>query len=159
MVRDYILKLDIKTIQDYVWDIVFNTTLSSKKSNVGGWQSPVYWSWPKELKELQTFVEKEIPEYTLQSLWFNLNGYGDYNLMHKHHKEKDAVSGVYYIEVPDKNMGRIYFETDEEYDPQKNRLLLFPANLRHGVRKNQSHKRRISLAFNYIRITRSGIKI
>ena len=159
MVRDYILKLDIKTIQDYVWDIVFNTTLSSKKSNVGGWQSPVYWSWPKELKELQTFVEKEIPEYTLQSLWFNLNGYGDYNLMHKHHKEKDAVSGVYYIEVPDKNMGRIYFETDEEYDPQENRLLLFPANLRHGVRKNQSHKRRISLAFNYIRITRSGIKI
>ena len=159
MVRDYILKLDIKTIQDYVWDIVFNTTLSSKKSNVGGWQSPVYWSWPKELKDLQTFVEKEIPEYTLQSLWFNLNGYGDYNLMHKHHKEKDAVSGVYYIEVPDKNMGRIYFETDEEYDPQENRLLLFPANLRHGVRKNQSHKRRISLAFNYIRITRSGIKI
>ena len=159
MVRDYILKLDIKTIQDYVWDIVFNTTLSSKKSNVGGWQSPVYWSWPKELKELQTFVEKEIPEYKLQSLWFNLNGYGDYNLMHKHHKEKDAVSGVYYIEVPDKNMGRIYFETDEEYDPQENRLLLFPADLRHGVRKNQSHKRRISLAFNYIRITRSGIKI
>ena len=159
MVRDYILKLDIKTIQDYVWDIVFNTTLSSKKSNVGGWQSPVYWSWPKELKELQTFVEKEIPEYTLQSLWFNLNGYGDYNLMHKHHKEKDAVSGVYYIEVPDKNMGRIYFETDEEYDPQENRLLLFPADLRHGVRKNQSHKRRISLAFNYIRITRSCIKI
>ena len=159
MVRDYILKLDIKTIQDYVWDIVFNTTLSSKKSNVGGWQSPVYWSWPKELKELQTFVEKEIPEYTLQSLWFNLNGYGDYNLMHKHHKEKDAVSGVYYIEVPDKNMGRIYFETDEEYDPQENRLLLFPADLRHGVRKNQRHKRRISLAFNYIRITRSGIKI
>ena len=159
MVRDYILKLDINTIQDYVWDIVFNTTLSSKKSNVGGWQSPVYWSWPKELKELQTFVEKEIPEYTLQSLWFNLNGYGDYNLMHKHHKEKDAVSGVYYIEVPDKNMGRIYFETDEEYDPQENRLLLFPADLRHGVRKNQSHKRRISLAFNYARITSSGIKV
>ena len=159
MVRDYILKLDIKTIQDYVWDIVFNTTLSSKKSNVGGWQSPVYWSWPKELKDLQTFVEKEIPEYTLQSLWFNLNGYGDYNLMHKHHKEKDAVSGVYYIEVPDKNMGRIYFETDEEYDPQENRLLLFPADLRHGVRKNQSYKKRISLAFNYIRIIRSGITI
>ena len=159
MVRDYILKLDIKTIQDYVWDIVFNTTLSSKKSNVGGWQSPVYWSWPKELKELQTFVEKEIPEYTLQSLWFNLNGYGDYNLMHKHHKEKDAVSGVYYIEVPDENMGKIYFETGEEYEPKENRLLLFPADLRHGVRKNQSHKRRISLAFNYTRITRSGITI
>ena len=160
MVRDYILKLDIKTIQDYVHNDVLNTSLGANKSNVGGWQSFRMVSWPKELKELQTFVEKEIPEYTFQSLWFNSNGYGHYNLMHDHHSEEiDAISGVYYIQVPDKNMGRIYFETDEEYDPQENRLLLFPADLRHGVRKNQSRKRRISLAFNYIRITRSGIKI
>ena len=159
MVRDYILKLDIKTIQDYVHNDVLNTSLGANKSNVGGWQSPILWSWPKELRGLQTFVEKEIPEYTFQSLWFNRNGYGHHNLMHNHHTETDGVSGVYYIEVPDKNMGRIYFETDEEYDPQENRLLLFPADLRHGVRKNQSHKKRISLAFNYTRITRSGITI
>ena len=160
MVRDYILKLDLKTIQDYVYNDIFNTSLGANKSNVGGWQSFRMVSWPKELKELQTFVEKEIPDYTFQTLWFNSNGYGHYNLMHNHHSQEiDAVSGVYYIEVPDKNMGRIYFETDEEYDPQENRLLLFPADLRHGVRKNQSRKRRISLAFNYIRITRSGITI
>ena len=75
MVRDYTLKLDIKTIQDYVHNDVLNTSLGANKSNVGGWQSPILWSWPKELKELQTFVEKEIPEYTFQSLWFNRNGY------------------------------------------------------------------------------------
>ena len=160
MVRDYILKLDIKTIQDYVYNDVFNTSLGAKKTNVGGWQSFRMVSWPKELKELQIFVEKEIPEYTFQTLWFNSNGYGHYNLMHDHHSQEiDAISGVYYIQVSDKNMGRIYFETDEEYDPQENRLLLFPADLRHGVRKNQSHKKRISLAFNYTRITRSGIKV
>ena len=160
MVRDYTLKLDIKTIQDYVHNDVLNTSLGANKSNVGGWQSPILWSWPKELKELQTFVEKEIPEYTFQSLWFNRNGYKNFNMMHNHYpKGIDGVSGVYYIEVPDKNMGRIYFETDEEYDPQENRLLLFPADLRHGVRKNQSHKKRISLAFNYTRIIRSGITI
>ena len=160
MVRDYILKLDIKTIQDYVYNDIFNTSLGSNKSNVGGWQSFRMVSWPKELKELQTFVEKQIPEYTLQSLWYNSNGYGDYNLMHDHHpQEIDAVSGVYYIEVPDENMGKIYFETDEEYEPKENRLLLFPADLRHGVRKNESRRRRISLAFNYMKITKSGIKI
>ena len=125
MVRDYILKLDIKTIQDYVWEIVFNKTHSSKKSNVGGWQSPVYWSWPKELKELQTFVEKEIPKYSFESLWFNRNGYKNFNMMHNHYpKGIDGVSGVYYIEVPDKNMGQIRFETGERYDPIENRLLL-----------------------------------
>ena len=32
------------------------------------------------------------------------------NLMHNHYsKEIDAVSGVYYIEVPDKNMGQNIF--------------------------------------------------
>ena len=160
MVRDYDLEIDIKTIQEYMHNTVLITTLSSKKSNVGGWQSPVYWSWSDELKELQTFVEKQIPEYTLQSLWYNSNGYGDYNLMHDHHpQEIDAVSGVYYIEVPDENMGKIYFETDEEYEPKENRLLLFPADLRHGVRKNESRRRRISLAFNYMKITKSGITI
>ena len=159
MVRDYDLEIDIKTIQEYMHNTVLITTLSSKKSNVGGWQSPVYWSWSDELKELQTFVEKQIPEYTLQSLWYNSNGYGDYNLMHKHHKEEDAVSGVYYIEVPDENMGKIYFENGEEYEPKENRLLLFPADLRHGVRKNESRRRRISLAFNYMKITKSGITI
>ena len=105
MVRDYDLEIDIKTIQEYMHNTVLVTTLSSKKSNVGGWQSPVYWSWSDELKELQTFVEKQIPE---------------------HH-----------------------------YD----NLRMFPSDLRHGVRKNESHRRRISLAFNYIKITRSGITI
>ena len=108
MVRDYILKLDIKTIQDYVWDVVFDTTLGAKKSNVGGWQSTVYWTWPNELKELQTSVEKLIPEYTFQSFWINSNGYGDYNDMHKHEpKGVDGISGVYYVDVPDRNMGAI----------------------------------------------------
>ena len=67
----------------------------------------------QRIKELQTFVEKEIPEYTFQSLWFNRNGYGHYKMHNHHTQEIDAISG-YYIEVPDKNMGRIYFETDED---------------------------------------------
>mgnify|MGYP000181542231 CR=1 FL=1 len=159
LVKEYTLNLDLSPIQDYVHNVVLKTSLSSKKSNVGGWQSPILWSWSEELKELQTFVEKEIPNYTLQSLWFNYNGYGHYNHMHEHHKGKDAISGVYYIEVPDENMGKIYFKSGEEYEPMENRLLLFPADLKHGVRKNQSHKKRISLAFNYQIITRSGITI
>ena len=88
-------------MQDYVHNDVLNTSLGANKSNVGGWQSPILWSELKELKELQTFVEKEIPEYTFQSLWFNRNGYGHYNLMHNHHTETDGVSEC-TIEVPDK---------------------------------------------------------
>ena len=160
MVRDYILKLDIKTIQDYVHNDVLNTSLGANKSNVGGWQSTVYWGWNKKLKELQMSVEKLIPEYTFQSLWVNSNGYGDYNDMHIHEpKRVDGISGVYYVDVPDKNMGAIYFEDGTQYEPKNNRLLLFPSYLKHGVRKNESKFERVSLAFNYIRITSSGIKV
>mgnify|MGYP001181741155 CR=1 FL=1 len=160
MVRDYNLEIDIKPIQNYVWDIAFDTTLGAKKSNVGGWQSTVYWTWPNELKELQTSVEKLIPEYTFQSFWINSNGYGDYNDMHFHEpKRVDGISGVYYVDVPDRNMGAIYFEDGTEYEPKYNKLLLFPSYLKHGVRKNKSKFERVSIAFNYKKITSSGITI
>ena len=160
MIKEYQLNLDIKTIQDYVWDVVFDTTLGAKKSNVGGWQSTVYWGWNKKLKELQMSVEKLIPEYTFQSLWVNSNGYGDYNDMHIHEpKRVDGISGVYYVDVPDKNMGAIYFEDGTQYEPKNNRLLMFPSYLKHGVRKNESKFERVSIAFNYQKITSSGITI
>ena len=161
MIKEYKLNLNIDAIVNHVHKDVMNTTLNAFKSNMGGWQSPRITSWPKELYELKTFVEKQIPEYKFGSLWYNSNGYGHYNAMHDHFpREIDAISGVYYFCVPDKNMGNIYFETGEEIEPEENKLLLFPAHLPHGVKPNQSRKPRGSLAFNYERgIMRSGLKI
>ena len=56
-------------------------------------------------------------------------------------------------------MGNLYFESGEEYEPIENRLILFPSHLVHGVRKNQSQKKRVSIAFNYEIRNKSGITI
>tara|TARA_Y100000768_G_scaffold358866_1_gene314983 strand:- start:283 stop:816 length:534 start_codon:yes stop_codon:yes gene_type:complete len=159
-IQEYRLNLDTNAIIDYVHNNLMNTSLNAHKSNKGGWQSPRIATFPKELKGLQTFVEKLIPKYRLGSLWFNSNGYGHYNALHDHFPQPiDAISGVYYFRVPDKNMGNIYFETGEEIEPEENKLLLFPAHLVHGVRPNESRKARGSLAFNYERgMMKSGIK-
>ena len=63
MIKEYKLNLNIDAIVNHVHKDVMNTTLNAFKSNMGGWQSPRITSCPKELYELKTFVEKQIPEY------------------------------------------------------------------------------------------------
>ena len=58
MIKEYKLNLNIDAIVNHVHEDVMNTTLNATKSNMGGWQSPRITSWPKELYELKTFVEK-----------------------------------------------------------------------------------------------------
>ena len=53
-------------------------------------------------------------------------------------------------------MGNIYFETGEEIEPKENTLLLFPADLKHGVRPNRSKFVRMSMSFNYLKIKPDG---
>ncbi len=60
----------------------------------------------------------------------------------------NGLSGVYYIDVPDDNMGDIVFD-DRRIAPKTNTLLLFSNNVYHTVEPNQSDKNRISIAFNY----------
>tara|TARA_R100001460_G_scaffold32220_3_gene63282 strand:+ start:553 stop:1131 length:579 start_codon:yes stop_codon:yes gene_type:complete len=111
------------------------------------------------------YCQKEVE---LNSLWLNINGYKDYNLVHNH--GNSLLSGVFYIQVPSKS-GKITFVNSSQrlelYDkyiesgytpynsskwgfkPKENELFLFPAWLDHYVEPNlNKSKKRISLAFN-----------
>ena len=152
MIRDYTLKLDLQPIKEYVISERKSTQLTAKKSNVGGYQSFIYDKWPEVLFGLRDFIQAQIPEQTFMTLWYNINGHGCYNEVH-HHSLDDGYSGVFYIDVPDENMGNLYFEDGTEYEPTPNRLILFPSDLKHGVKTNLSHKKRISMSFNYLKHT------
>ena len=82
--------------------------------------------------------------------WFNLSDPGDCTGVHNHARES-VVSGVYYLEVPI-DSGDLFFRVDGEEDfsfvPKAGSVVLFPSELRHGVRINSSSGKRISLAFN-----------
>ena len=157
MIRDYTLELDLQPIKEYVISEKKSTQLTAKKSNVGGYQSLIYDKWPEVLFGLKNFIRRQIPDQTFISLWYNVNGYGCYNKLHLHNME-EGYSGVFYIDVPDKDMGNLYFEDGTEYEPIPNRLILFPTDLKHGVKPNQSNQKRISMSFNYLKNPNREIK-
>lgn len=82
--------------------------------------------------------------------WFNLATTGESTGVHNHARESE-VSGVYYLEVPI-DSGDLFFRSDGKEDfslvPKAGSVVLFPSELRHGVRMNSSSGKRISLAFN-----------
>ena len=123
MVKIYQLNLDLQPIKEFVYNMQKSTQLNVMKSNIGGWQSQIEKEWPKVLFGLRDFIQSKIPKQTFMTLWYNINGRGCYNLMHDHNTE-EGCSGVFYIDVPDKNMGNLYFENGKEYEPIPNANLL-----------------------------------
>ena len=82
--------------------------------------------------------------------WFNLAEPGEITGVHDHAREA-AVSGVYYVATAS-CCGSLFFRAEDEEDfilePADGTIVLFPSNLRHGVKENSSESIRISFAFN-----------
>jgi len=150
-------------------------------SNQGGWHSPILDlnnlilnSLKENIKyHLSSFVEdcgiKSSLNFKIQSMWFNINKYKDYNISHNH--PKNLFSGVYYLKTP-KNCGNLEFinpssHINYDWSPEiiknynninsvlytlpikKNLLYLFPSWAFHSVKPNLNKREdRISIAFN-----------
>jgi uncharacterized protein (TIGR02466 family) len=111
-----------------------------------------------------------IKDLVIGNFWINVNGYHDYNIEHDH--QKSILSGVYYVSVPANNMGNIVFHrgdnaqyfltSDIEREqtkfnaitcskpPKESTFYLFPSWIKHSVERNESKKKRISIAFNLV---------
>ena len=171
------LSLDNKSIQSYC------TSLASQSkgrllTNDGGWQSndlslkePPLQPFYKDItyhahKFLETLEFNGV--LSLYNVWVNINGYKNYNNLHKH--DHSFLSGVVYIQTP-KNCGNIIFHRPGidvfTYDwnnqtnfnlynsatrwqrPMPSMLYLFPGWLQHLVEPNMNKKeKRISISFN-----------
>lgn len=150
-------------------------------SNRGGWHSkemlfPVASALTQLFTDINVFVNDVCARYTgmtnleVANFWVNINGHHDYNTAHDH--QKSILSGVYYVSVPDDNMGDIVFHrgdnaeyflsTNSNYTPtmatalsckkppKESTFYLFPSWIKHSVERNESHKERISIAFNVV---------
>ena len=152
------------------------------KTNVGGWQSKDIQTnnvaYNELLSKITSYANLMAAEIGLKdglrmsNSWININGYKDYNLVHKH--PNSILSGVYYVSVPE-NSGRIVFENPAyesmiyDWIPEKvkdftvhtsskwfyealvGRLYIFPSWLNHSVESNLNKKeKRISISFNLL---------
>lgn len=160
--------LDLKNIKKQCYEHKKNFQ-SDIKSNEGGYRGGDFMCdiLAQEILFSIPLLEHK-PIQNLQiNMWVNINGKGNYNVVHNHGPYKGTVlSGVFYVKCPE-SCGKIKFydprnfltdAPDMEYyndgdtywyfEPSENKLLLFPAWLYHSVDPNQSDEDRISVAFN-----------
>lgn len=116
-------------------------------------------------------VEELTPnQFDIQSMWAIVNGPGDSNVAHQH--PGSDLSAVMWLETPPSS-GKFIFENDAAitrykliecvppvekdqwnfhdytwFEPKPWSLLLFPADMRHRVERNESTEQRISIAAN-----------
>jgi uncharacterized protein (TIGR02466 family) len=176
---DQVSDQDILSIRKYCLEQV-RTANSQQYSNQGGFHSEAY--SVEQLKDtplavLLDLITDKVNEcmfnlgsdkkLRLSSIWFHVNGPGNYNSIHAH---GGVLSGSFYVAVPD-NESSIFFSraldmtnyfygsigcknitdiTASEFDfkPSPKTIVVFPSWLPHGVRPNQSNLERISISFN-----------
>ena len=150
-------------------------TEGERRSNRNGWQSDTF-LWREEIfKPLldetlnaskiiaNNLSNKELPQMVVRAMWGNINPKGGFNFTHVH--PSGWMSGVYYIQLPEKNNEIVFQDPrsarmmdfqrsslikDEYFShyPKVGELLLFPSWLPHFVTPNTSDQNRISISFN-----------
>ena len=149
-------------------------------SNCGGWQSNMIFineckseTLKKIMRDsLATFKPMKPNVHMVVEGWKNINEPGNFNMIHNH--PRSHLSGVLWIKTPDKS-GDILFQSPHEfirYDeidyylddfkqqtgfyysyrfpPTEGQMLIFPSDLEHEVKPNESKEDRISYSFNII---------
>jgi uncharacterized protein (TIGR02466 family) len=172
--------IDNKSIAEYCSKLK-NETEGVTISNRGGWhsdelKSPIPSDLERLFNDLTVFVNDVSSRYTgtneliLGNWWVNINGKHDYNMPHDH--QNSILSGVYYVSVPDKDMGDLilhrgdsaeFFLTSKVSREQtmsnalsvrclvdESKFYLFPSWVKHSVERNNSDSERISIAFNFV---------
>lgn len=102
---------------------------------------------------LKTIENKIISHYisnptkiNLNDAWFTIYKKGHYTQSH-HHLGNFPFSFVYYLQASG-NTPLVFDHSDFQYNPQDDRLIIFPANLYHSVPPHEENEDRICIAGN-----------
>ena len=132
-----------------------------KKLMMGAFQS--------ELDKAIDHVCKSIgfPPCMFKEFYLHDNGPGTYRTQHNH--PGSLLSGLFFVDIPEDNMGDVQFFRDDEssyylptldmynnittklatYKPQAGLMLIFPSWIKNATTMNNSDKNRLVVSFNY----------
>lgn len=172
--------IDNKSITEYCYKVKEEKP-GVNISNRGGWHSgelitPIPSALEQLFNELTVFVNDVPQRYMgtsnliLGNWWININGKYDYNEQHDH--QNSVLSGTYYVQVPEENMGNLMLHRGDNAEffltskverqqtmanamtipcPVKESMFyLFPSWVKHSVERNNTDSERISIAFNFV---------
>jgi uncharacterized protein (TIGR02466 family) len=172
--------IDNKSIAEYCYKVK-DEKPGVNISNRGGWHSgelitPIPPALDQLFKDLTIFANDVPQRYmgtsnlVLGNWWININGKYDYNESHDH--QNSVLSGTYYVQVPEENMGDLVLHRGDNAEffltskvereqtmanamaipcPVKESMFyLFPSWVKHSVERNNTNSERISIAFNFV---------
>ena len=172
--------IDNKSIAEYCYKVKEEKP-GVNISNRGGWHSgelinPIPPALEQLFNELTVFANDVPQRYMgtsdliLGNWWININGKYDYNTPHDH--QNSVLSGTYYVQVPEENMGDLMLHRGDNAEffltskvereqtmvntmavpcPVKESMFyLFPSWVKHSVERNNTDSERISIAFNFV---------
>ena len=149
------------------------TNSGNEISNHGGYQTKNIWNEniiKPILEKTSDLISQSycFPrlQFKMLNLWINKNYKHNFNKIHNH--AMSDFSGVYYIEVSEKNGELVFYRGDKtnqvmniqknfkgkDFDenfclqPLENQLVIFPSHLQHMVFPHSEEKARISVSFN-----------
>lgn len=102
-----------------------------------------------ELNNLRNFITDSIDsDLVFDSIWCTRMGENSFHKAHDHAGQ--IVSGTFYVSLPDNSSPIVFKDGDEykEYNVQEGDLLLWPADVVHGVPLNKSTTFRETISFN-----------
>jgi uncharacterized protein (TIGR02466 family) len=160
--------VSLKELEKEVYEIKGNYE-SEQKSNMNGYQSPVFDNDDTRYNELNKLndclrnfsqdIAGNNGSFKSSSWWININKAHDYNLVHTHYSA-DLI-GIYYISIPEDSGTLTLLRKDGmEYsrlfrnsntfslNADAGRLYIMPGCLWHYVTSNQTEEDRISVSFN-----------
>lgn len=175
-----VIDIDNKSIAEYCYKVKEEKP-GVNISNRGGWHSgelitPIPSALDQLFNELTVFANDVPQRYmgtsdlVLGNWWININGKYDYNTPHDH--QNSVLSGTYYVQVPEENMGDLMLHRGDNAEffltskvkreqtmanamsipcPVKESMFyLFPSWVKHSVERNNTDSERISIAFNFV---------
>ena len=175
-----VIDIDNKSIAEYCYKVKEEKP-GVNISNRGGWHSgelitPIPSALEQLFNELTVFANDVPQRYmgtsdlVLGNWWININGKYDYNTPHDH--QNSVLSGTYYVQVPEENMGDLMLHRGDNAEffltskvkreqtmanamsipcPVKESMFyLFPSWVKHSVERNNTDSERISIAFNFV---------
>lgn len=174
------LNLDLDILKKFCYNLKNNDEKGREVSNIGGWQSHGIPDTAPELQPLIKEIEIRVnayfnefdieSDYHIEPIWFNINGFKDWNMPHEH--PKSILGGIFYVQTPEDcgdlvfnhpvtthqhylrpHQFKLYNELTSNtwnYASKENGFILFPAWMPHWVEPNLSKEDRISIAFNIV---------
>ncbi len=124
-------ELNIK-LKDYILNLKKKNEKGLKKSNQGGWHSPMFDILNDHLAKkftiiFENYVKKSVEEIgwnydsdrvKIEAMWSIINKKGSFNIQHNH--PNAYLSAAYYVKFPEKS-GNIKF-----FDPREQKNIRYP---------------------------------